>query len=63
MKKAVIELINEELTGSDARIAVQLEDILRQSLDWWHQFQGERDQISLNKWKISEIEISDVIVH
>jgi hypothetical protein len=64
MKRAVIELVNEEMTGgSDARIAVELENIIRQSLEWWHEFQGNRDLIKLDKWKISEIEIKDVTVN
>lgn len=64
MKRATIELVNEEMTGgSDATIAVELENIIRQSLEWWHEFRGSRDRIKLDKWKISEIEIKDVTVN
>ncbi len=36
MKRVVIEMINEELTGgSNAEIGLKLGDLITQSLHWW----------------------------
>ncbi|MFQ5849079.1 MAG: hypothetical protein ACE5JU_00665 [Candidatus Binatia bacterium] len=61
MKKVVIEMINEELSGgSNAEIGLKLGDLISQSLHWWHSQFGARDHIRLDRWRVESIEVQEV---
>ncbi len=61
MKRVIIEMINEELSGgSNAEMGLKLQDIISQSLHWWHSQLGDSDPIRLDRWRIESIEIKDI---
>ena len=61
MKRVVIEMINEELSGgSNAEIGLKLEDIIGQSLHWWHSQLGDRDSLRLDRWRVKSIEVKEI---
>lgn len=61
MKRVVIEMINEELFGgSNTEIGLKLENIIGQSLNWWHTHLGESDPIRLDRWRVESIEVKEI---
>lgn len=61
MKRVIIEMINEELSGgSNAEMGLKLQDIISQSLHWWHSQLGASDPIGLDRWRVESIEIKDI---
>ncbi len=61
MKRVVVELINEELSGgSNAEIGLKLGDIISQSLDWWHGQLGDSDPLRLDRWRVESIEVKEI---
>ena len=61
MKRVVIEMINEELTGgSNAEIGLKLGDIITQSLHWWPSHLGGKDRVGLGRWRVESIEVKEI---
>jgi hypothetical protein len=61
MKRVIIAMVNEELSGgSNAEMGLKLQDIISQSLQWWHSQLGTNDLIKLDRWRIESIEIKDI---
>jgi hypothetical protein len=61
MKRVVIEMINEEISGgSNAEIGLKLGDIISQSLHWWHSQLGDRDPIKMDRWRVESIEVKEI---
>jgi hypothetical protein len=61
MKRVVIEMVNEELSGgSNAEIGLKLSDLITQSLQWWQAHLGDREGLGLGGWRVDSIEIKDV---
>ncbi len=61
MKRVVIEMINEDLTGgSNAEIGLKLGDLITQSLHWWQSHLGDKDRIGLGRWRVESIEIKEI---
>jgi len=61
MKKVIIELTNAELAGgSNAEIGLKLEDIIRQSFQWFHHQYGEKDPLRLDRWRVESIEVREI---
>ncbi|MFQ5683495.1 MAG: hypothetical protein ACE5HC_09515 [Candidatus Binatia bacterium] len=61
MKKVVIELINDDISGgSNAEIGLKLEDIIRQSFSWWHTQLGDSEPIRLDRWRVESIEVKEI---
>ena len=61
MKRVVIEMINEELTGgSNAEIGLKLGDLITQSLHWWQSHLGDKDRIGLGQWRVESIEVKEI---
>ncbi|HWP58935.1 MAG TPA: hypothetical protein VNL14_13665 [Candidatus Acidoferrales bacterium] len=60
MKKVVIEMIHNELTGgSNAEMGLKLTDLIVQSLRWWHGQLGDKDPLKLDGWQVKSIEVTD----
>ncbi len=61
MKRVMIELINDELSGgSNAEVGLKLSDLISQSLHWWHSQLGERDSIKLDYWRVESVEVREI---
>lgn len=61
MKRIVITMTNAEVSGgSNAEIGLKLEDIIRQSFQWWHSQFGEKDPLKLDHWQLESIEVQDI---
>jgi hypothetical protein len=61
MKKVVIELANDELSGgSNADLGLKLGDMISQSLRWWHMQLGDQDPLRLDRWRVESIEVKEV---
>jgi hypothetical protein len=61
MKTIVITMTNAELSGgSNAEIGLKLQDIIQQSLLWWHSQFGESDSLKLDRWEIESIAVQDM---
>lgn len=61
MKKVVIELANDELSGgSNAELGLKLGDMIGQSLRWWHMQLGDQDPLRLDRWRVESIEVKEI---
>jgi len=61
MKKVVIEMINDELSGgSNAEIGLKLGDLISQSFQWWQAHLGDRKGLDLAGWRLDSIEVRDI---
>ncbi|MCH7915067.1 MAG: hypothetical protein IH856_18875 [Deltaproteobacteria bacterium] len=61
MKRVLIELINNELSGgSSAEIGLKLSDLISQSFRWWHSQFGGRDPFGLDRWRIESVEVREI---
>ena len=61
MKRVLIELINDDLSGgSNAEIGLKLSDLISQSFRWWHSQSGERDPLGLDRWRVESVEVREI---
>ena len=61
MKRVVIEMINDELSGgSNAEIGLKLGDLVTQSLQWWRVHLGDNQGLGLGGWRVESIEVKDI---
>ncbi|NIO09422.1 MAG: hypothetical protein GTO40_16020 [Deltaproteobacteria bacterium] len=61
MKRVLIEMINDEITGgSNAEIGLKLGDLITQSLRWWQSHLGDKDRIGPGQWRVESIEVKEI---
>ena len=60
MKRVMLLMKNEELMGVDnERLMDEFKEIMKQSLEWWHDYLGQKDRLALHKWKMEAIFVSE----
>jgi len=56
---ALICLTNDKLENPDSeKVAKGLEEVLVSSFKWWHDYLGERDNMNLETWRITNLYIT-----
>jgi hypothetical protein len=56
---ALITLKNDKLENPDSeKVARGLEEVLVSSFKWWHDYLGERDNMNLETWRITSLNIT-----
>jgi hypothetical protein len=58
-KRLFMVLSNEEVSGDNRQIAMEMEKLVLESLKWWHGYFGERDKLRLGDWRSEVVEVVD----
>ncbi len=58
-KRLIMVLSNEEVSGDNRQMAMEMEKLILESLKWWHGYFGERDKLRLGDWRCEVVEVVD----